>query len=120
MLLLDACAGRSDVGGKAETLARVRAAGLATADGVVLLPDEPVDAAALAAALARLGGERFCARSSSTVEDAAGGSAAGLFRSRGRRGGGRGRARRRRGAAQRRHAGGGGVPGGAWPWARAA
>ena len=33
------------------------------------------------AALARLGGERFAVRSSSTVEDAAGGSAAGVFES---------------------------------------
>lgn len=79
MLPLDACAGRSDAGGKAETLARMRAAGLRVADGLVVLPGEAVDAAALAAALARLGGERFAVRSSSTVEDAASGSAAGLF-----------------------------------------
>ncbi len=88
MLPLDACAGRADVGGKAQTLARVRAAGLRVPDGVVLLPDERVDAAALRAALARLaGGEaalaaaRCAARSSSTVEDATRGSAAGLFES---------------------------------------
>ena len=94
MLPLDACAGRGDVGGKAETLARMRAAGLAVADGVVVLPDERVDAAELRAALARLGGDgaeggesgggghaRFAVRSSSTVEDAASGSAAGLFES---------------------------------------
>ncbi|HEX9105323.1 MAG TPA: PEP/pyruvate-binding domain-containing protein, partial [Polyangia bacterium] len=81
MLPLDACAGRSDAGGKAETLARVRAAGLRVPDGVVVLPGEAVDAAALAEALARLGGTRFAVRSSSTVEDAAAGSAAGLFQS---------------------------------------
>jgi phosphohistidine swiveling domain-containing protein len=81
MLPLDACVGRGDVGGKAETLARMRAAGLAVANGVVVLPDEAVDGAALTAALARLGGERFVVRSSSTMEDLAGGSAAGLFHS---------------------------------------
>ncbi|HXU68940.1 MAG TPA: PEP/pyruvate-binding domain-containing protein [Polyangia bacterium] len=81
MLPLDACVGRSDVGGKAETLARMRAAGLTVADGVVVAADERVDAAELGAALARLGGERFAVRSSSTVEDAAGGSAAGVFES---------------------------------------
>ncbi len=83
MLPLDACVGRSDVGGNTETLARMRAAGLPVADGVVLLPDEVVEAAALGVALARLGGAggRFAVRSSATVEDAAGGSAAGLFES---------------------------------------
>jgi len=81
MLPLDACAGRGDAGGKAETLARMRAAGLRVADGVVVLPGEAIDAGALAAALARLGGERFAVRSSATVEDAATGSAAGLFQS---------------------------------------
>ena len=45
MLPLDACVGRSDVGGKAETLARMRAAGLPVADGVVVTADERVDAA---------------------------------------------------------------------------
>ncbi|HEY2748119.1 MAG TPA: PEP/pyruvate-binding domain-containing protein, partial [Polyangia bacterium] len=78
--------GRSDVGGKAETLARMRAAGLPVADGVVVPADERVDAADLHAALTRLGGDgeggaRFAVRSSSTVEDAAGGSAAGVFES---------------------------------------
>src|SRR6185312_13652672 len=81
MLPLDACAGRGDAGGKAETLARMRAAGLRVADGVVVLPGEAINAGALAAALARLGGERFAVRSSATVEDAATGSAAGLFQS---------------------------------------
>lgn len=81
MLSLDACAGRSDVGAKAETLARIRAAGLRAVDGVVLLPDEAIDARELAAALVRLGGHRFAVRSSSSLEDAAAGSAAGLFRS---------------------------------------
>jgi len=47
MLPLDACVGRSDVGGKAETLARMRAAGLTVVDGVVVLPGEVVDGAAL-------------------------------------------------------------------------
>lgn len=82
MLPLDACVGRAaEVGGKAEALARARAAGLPVADGLVVLPDEPVDAAALQAALARLGGARFAVRSSASVEDAARGSAAGLFTS---------------------------------------
>jgi len=85
MLPLDACVGRSDAGGKAETLARMRAAGLPAADGMVVLADERVNAApfasALAAALARLGGGPFAVRSSSSVEDAAGGSAAGVFES---------------------------------------
>ncbi|MDB4969154.1 MAG: PEP-utilizing protein mobile region [Myxococcales bacterium] len=85
MLPLDACAGRNDVGGKAATLARMRAAGLAVPEGVVLLHDERVDAATLTAALAQLGGAsataRFAVRSSASLEDAAGGSAAGLFTS---------------------------------------
>lgn len=81
MLPLSACLGRSDVGGKAETLARARAAGLPVADGFVVLPDEPVDAAALQAELLRLGGARFAVRSSSSVEDRARGSAAGVFHS---------------------------------------
>ena len=87
MVELDACAGRGDVGGKAETLARMRAAGVAAANGVVVLPDERVDAAELRAALERLtsaavaGGGRFAVRSSSSLEDAAGGSAAGVFES---------------------------------------
>lgn len=79
MLPLDACAGRSDVGGKAETLARMRAAGLRAPDGVVLLADEVVDDAELAAALARLGGGPFVVRSSASLEDAVGASGAGLF-----------------------------------------
>jgi phosphohistidine swiveling domain-containing protein len=81
MLRLDECAGRPDVGAKAERLSRVRAAGLPALDGVVILPGEPVDDAALAAALSALLGERFIVRSSSAAEDAAGGSAAGLFES---------------------------------------
>lgn len=86
MLPLDLCAGRTDVGGKAETLARMRAAGLAVPDGLVLLHDEPVDETALAVALAALSGApagvgRFAVRSSASLEDAAGGSAAGLFAS---------------------------------------
>src|SRR5262249_33019687 len=81
MVPLDACAGRADVGGKAETLARMRAAGLLVPDGVVVLPGETVEAAALAVALARLGGDRFAVRSSASIEDAEGGSAAGVFAS---------------------------------------
>jgi phosphohistidine swiveling domain-containing protein len=77
MLPLDACVGRGDVGGKAETLARMRAAGLAVPDGLVLLPGEPFDTAALMP----LGAGPFAVRSSSTMEDRAGGSAAGLFHS---------------------------------------
>jgi phosphohistidine swiveling domain-containing protein len=81
MLPLEACVGRSDVGGKAETLARARRAGLPTADGVVVLSDERVDPADLQAALALLPGTRFAVRSSSSVEDTARGSAAGVFHS---------------------------------------
>lgn len=76
---LDACVGLGDAGGKAETLARARAAGLRVADGAVLLPDEPVDAAELAAELARLGGARFVVRSSASLEDRPGATAAGVF-----------------------------------------
>jgi pyruvate,water dikinase len=81
MLPLDACAGRGDVGGKAETLARMRAAGLRVPDGFVVLPDEKVDLEALARELSRLGGARFVVRSSSALEDRVRGAAAGLFES---------------------------------------
>jgi pyruvate,water dikinase len=81
MLPLDACAGRADVGGKAETLARVRAAGLRAPDGVVVLPGEDVAVDALRRELVRLGGTRFVVRSSSRLEDRVRGSAAGLFES---------------------------------------
>src|SRR5207237_1353736 len=81
VLPLDACAGRSDVGGKAGTLARMRAAKMVVPDGTVLLHGEGVGETALAAELARLGGDRFAVRSSASLEDAAGGSAAGLFTS---------------------------------------
>ncbi|HEX4457910.1 MAG TPA: PEP/pyruvate-binding domain-containing protein [Polyangia bacterium] len=60
-------------------MARARAAGLRVADGAVVLPDEPVDAAELAAQLARLGGGRFVVRSSASLEDRAGATAAGVF-----------------------------------------
>src|SRR5258708_30950667 len=76
---LDACAGRDDVGHKAELLARARAAGLPVLDGVVLPPGAIVDEAELGAALARLGGEAFAVRSSASVEDRPGLSAAGVF-----------------------------------------
>jgi pyruvate,water dikinase len=79
MLPLDACVGSVAAGAKAETLARARAMGLLVADGVVLLPGETVDAPQLAAALTRLGGDRFVVRSSASFEDRAGGSAAGVF-----------------------------------------
>jgi phosphohistidine swiveling domain-containing protein len=81
MLRLDECAGRPEVGAKAERLARAAAAGLPVLDGVVLLPGEAVDDALLGAALARLGGEAFIVRSSSALEDALGASAAGVFES---------------------------------------
>src|SRR5277367_6542735 len=81
MLPLDACAGRADVGGKAETLARMRAAGLRVVDGFVVLSDEGLTSDELTGALERLGGTRFVVRSSSTLEDRARGSAAGLFTS---------------------------------------
>lgn len=79
MLPLDRAVAHPAVGGKARTLARLRAAGLPVLDGVVVLPGEAVDAAALGAALARLGSGPFAVRSSSEVEDAAGASAAGVF-----------------------------------------
>jgi phosphohistidine swiveling domain-containing protein len=79
MLRLDDCDERA--GRKAATLARLRAAGLPVLDGVALLPDEPVDDAALEAALSQLGGERFAVRSSSSIEDAPGVSGAGVFES---------------------------------------
>ncbi len=79
MRALDACVGLLDAGGKAETLARARAAGLRVADGAVVLPGESVDAAELAAHLARLGGARFVVRSSASLEDRAGATAAGVF-----------------------------------------
>ncbi len=69
------------VGAKAATLGRLRAAGLPVLDGAVLLPDEPVDDAQLAAELARLGGDRFAVRSSSSLEDLAGLTGAGVFES---------------------------------------
>jgi phosphohistidine swiveling domain-containing protein len=81
MLPLDACAGRADVGGKAETLSRMRAAKMRVPDGFVVLPDEAIAAEELAAALARIGGSRFAVRSSSALEDGARGSAAGVFES---------------------------------------
>ena len=81
MLPLDGAAVEPRAGGKAATLARARAAGFAVPDGIVALPGEPVDEAALAEALRRLGGERFAVRSSATLEDLPDRSAAGLFRS---------------------------------------
>jgi phosphohistidine swiveling domain-containing protein len=67
-------------GAKAETLARLRAAGLPVPDGVVLLAGEE-PGPELDAALARLGGDRFAVRSSSDVEDGEAGTAAGVFES---------------------------------------
>jgi phosphohistidine swiveling domain-containing protein len=76
---LDACVGLGDAGGKAETLARARAAGLRVADGTVLLPDDALDDAELAGELTRLGGQRFVVRSSASLEDRPGATAAGVF-----------------------------------------
>jgi pyruvate,water dikinase len=81
MRRLDDCADRVEAGRKVRVLAQLRAAGLPVLDGSVLEPDEPVDEAALAAELARLGGEAFAVRSSSSVEDAPGQSGAGVFES---------------------------------------
>src|SRR5581483_613053 len=78
---LDDCGELAEAGGKACTLARLRAAGLSVLDGVVLLPDEPVDDAALDTALERLGGQAFAVRSSADVEDLAEATAAGVFES---------------------------------------
>ncbi|MSP59839.1 MAG: hypothetical protein EXR72_05770 [Myxococcales bacterium] len=79
MIRLDEAAGLRAAGGKAETLARARAAGLRVPDGIIVLPDEEIDPPGIAAALARLGGERFAVRSSADVEDRPGASAAGVF-----------------------------------------
>lgn len=82
LLALDQALGRAaEVGAKAETLARARAAGIAAPDGAVLLPDLPVVDQSLSEALARLGGERFAVRSSASLEGLSGASAAGLFTS---------------------------------------
>jgi pyruvate,water dikinase len=81
MIPLSACVGRADVGRKAETLARLAAAGLPVLDGAVIFADEPIEEAALLSELARLGGEAFAVRSSSPVEDVAGATAAGVFES---------------------------------------
>jgi rifampicin phosphotransferase len=81
MLPLDACAGRTDAGHKAATLAKLRAAGLPAPDGVVVLPEQVVDPQALDAALTALGGGPFAVRSSGALEDAPGASAAGVFES---------------------------------------
>src|SRR5436190_8293679 len=82
MLTLDQVAGPPEVaaaGGKALVLARARRAGLPVPDGFVVLPDEPLDPAAIRRALAALGGDRFVARSSADVEDSTRASAAGVF-----------------------------------------
>src|SRR5258706_6206639 len=81
MLRLDEAAAVPAAGGKAQVLARARAAGLPVPDGVVVLPGEEVDERALLAALARTGAQRFAVRSSADVEDRAGASAAGVFES---------------------------------------
>lgn len=67
----DAAAGR-----KAQTLARLRAAGLPVLDGVVLTAGATVDAAAITRVL---GPGPYAVRSSSALEDRAQASAAGLY-----------------------------------------
>jgi len=79
---LDDCVGVAAAGRKAETLARLRAAGLPVLPGLVALPGIAIDdAAALAAEVrARLpGAARLVVRSSSAVEDLPGATAAGVF-----------------------------------------
>jgi rifampicin phosphotransferase len=80
-IALDACAERDDVGGKARTLARLRAAGLRAPDGFVVLPREVTSDDALAAELLRIGPGPYAVRSSADLEDRAGLSAAGVFES---------------------------------------
>src|SRR5438105_1147151 len=82
MLRLSECAGRADVGSKAEVLGRARRLGLPVLDGLLILPDEPLDETAIAGALREIGGGPFAVRSSALAEDRAGRSAAGLFLSR--------------------------------------
>lgn len=81
MRALDDCGDMAEAGGKARTLARVRAAGLPALDGVVVLPGETVDDAALDSALGGLGGAAFAVRSSADVEDLPEATAAGVFES---------------------------------------
>jgi phosphohistidine swiveling domain-containing protein len=69
---LDECADWPDAGGKAQTLARLRRAGLPVLDGVVVMPDEPLDG------LAAIGVGPWAVRSSAQVE---GDGAAGVFES---------------------------------------
>jgi len=68
-------------GRKAQTLARMLVAGLPVPDGVVVLPDEPLDER-ITLALAQLGPGPYAVRSSSSLEDGEGRSAAGLYESR--------------------------------------
>lgn len=79
MLALADCAGRREAGRKAERLGRALRRGLPVPGGVVLLPGEPIDGAALRGALVELGAGPFVVRSSAAAEDQRGQSAAGLF-----------------------------------------
>ncbi|MEO6953395.1 MAG: PEP/pyruvate-binding domain-containing protein, partial [Polyangia bacterium] len=67
-------------GRKAQTLARLAVAGLPVPDGLVVLPDDPLDDALLAQLVA-LGPGPYAVRSSSALEDGVRGSAAGLYES---------------------------------------
>lgn len=76
MLTLRECAERRETGAKAQVLSRARRLGVPVPDGVVVLPQEEIDAARL---LALLPARRYAVRSSALLEDRAGRSAAGLF-----------------------------------------
>jgi pyruvate,water dikinase len=72
---------RSRAGGKAATLAALAARGFPVPAGFVVPVDTEPGADQLAAALARLGGERFAVRSSAQAEDRTDASYAGLYES---------------------------------------
>ena len=69
------------IGGKGRALARLAAQGFDVPDWFAVMPGEPVDAEALAAAVARLDAGLFAVRSSGAMEDGAGHSFAGQFES---------------------------------------
>lgn len=81
LLTLDGAHGaeRHRIGAKAAALAAARMAGFPVPQGVVIEPDDTLDAAALAAVL---GGGPYAARSSSVLEDGVEHSWAGQFESR--------------------------------------
>ncbi len=67
------------VGGKAQSLGRLMAAGFHIPDGFIVTPRQPVDRDALVTHLTRLGTGPYAVRSSGAAEDSADSSMAGLF-----------------------------------------